>query len=52
MCYLPGSEADGIANVLVNKYPFVGKLPMPWYKSIKDIGTNKFGFDIGYGLEY
>ncbi len=50
MCYLPGSEADGIANVLLGKSPFSGKLPMPWYRSVKDIGTDRVQFDIGYGL--
>lgn len=52
MCYLPGSEADGIANVLVGKSPFRGKLPMPWYRSIEDIGTDRVQFELGYGLTY
>ena len=52
MCYLPGSEADGIANVLTGKVPFSGTLPMPWYKSVNDIGTGNYKFDIGYGLKY
>ena len=41
MCYLPGTEGNGIANVLVNKVNFSGKLPMPWYKSVKDIDDKK-----------
>lgn len=52
MCYLPGSEADGMANVLTGKVPFTGTLPMPWYKSVNDIGTNNYKFDVGYGLKY
>jgi len=52
MCYLPGSEADGIANVLTGKAPFSGTLPMPWYKSVNDIGTTNYKFDVGYGLKY
>lgn len=51
MCYLPGSEGDGVANVLAGKAPFVGKLPMPWYPSVDDIGTNNFLYPIGYGME-
>ncbi len=52
MCYLPGSEADGVSNVLVGKSPFSGKLPMPWYRSVGDIGTERVLFDVGYGLTY
>lgn len=52
MCYLPGSEADGVANVLTGKVPFSGRLPMPWYKSEDDIGTTNYKFDVGYGLTY
>ena len=51
MCYLPGSEGDGVANVLVGNAPFVGKLPMPWYPSVDDIGTNNFLYPMGYGME-
>lgn len=52
MCYLPGSEADGISNVLLGKSQFSGKLAMPWYSSVNDIGTDKEKFKIGYGLNY
>ncbi|WP_242867760.1 glycoside hydrolase family 3 protein [Clostridium sp. Marseille-P299] len=51
MCYLPGTEGDGVTNVLVGKVPFVGKLPMPWYQSINDIGTDQYLYPIGYGME-
>ena len=51
MCYLPGSEGDGIANVLAGKASFVGKLSMPWYQTVEDIGTNNFLYPIGYGLK-
>ncbi len=50
MCFLPGSEGDGIANVLLNKSPFQGKLPMPWYKTVAGIDTGDTLFPIGYGL--
>ena len=54
MCYLPGTEGDGIASVLSGVAPFTGKLPMPYYKSVEDIGKEnpELLFDIGYGLEY
>ena len=51
MCYLPGTEGDGVANVLVGEVPFTGKLPMPWYQSIEDIGRDKYLYPIGYGME-
>ena len=50
MCYLPGSEGDGVANVLAGKAPFSGKLPMPYYSSAEDIGTSNVKFEVGYGL--
>jgi beta-glucosidase len=54
MCYLPGTEGDGIASVLVGETPFSGKLPMPWYKDVNEIGTGNIDlmFDLGYGLSY
>lgn len=52
MCYLPGSEGDGIANVLTGKSEFCGKLPMPWYQHVEDIKTEKVLFPVGYGLGY
>ena len=52
MCYLPGSEGAGIANVLCGKNNFTGKLPSPWYSSVEQIGSNNNLFEIGYGLSY
>ena len=54
MCYLPGSEGDGIASVLFGETNFSGKLPMPYYKSVSGIGNKNADllFDKGYGLEY
>jgi beta-glucosidase len=41
-----------VAAVLAGGAPFTGRLPMPWYRSVKDIGKKnpKLLFDIGYGL--
>jgi beta-glucosidase len=60
--WLPGSEGDGIAEVLFGDYDFKGKLPHSWPKSKEDF-ENKYGpnfwdqsivplYEIGYGLSY
>ena len=50
MCYLPGSEGQGIANVLCGGKPFTGKLPSPWYSNVDQIGTSESWLPRGYGL--
>ena len=50
MCYLPGSEGQGVANVLCGRKPFTGKLPSPWYASAEQIGTEDAWLPQGYGL--
>jgi len=54
MCFLPGTEGDGVAAVLSGESPFTGKLPMPWYKDVSQIGTDNpdLLFELGYGLTY
>lgn len=55
MAYLPGSEGgQGIANVLVGDKNFKGKVPMPWYNNIEDIGNNEAEllYEVGYGLKF
>jgi beta-glucosidase len=60
--WLPGSEGDGIAEVLFGDYNFKGKLPHSWPKSIEDF-KGKYGpnfwdpsikplFEFGYGMTY
>ena len=49
MCYLPGSEADGIANVLTGKVFSLNPAQVPWYKSVNDIGTGNYKFDMAMG---
>jgi beta-glucosidase len=48
MGYLPGSEGDGVANVLTGKAPFTGRLPMPWYSDVSQIGTSENWLDVGF----
>lgn len=59
--WLPGSEGDGVAEVLFGEYNFKGKLPHSWPKSKKDFktyGPNFWDksvtplFEYGYGLQY
>ncbi len=52
MCYLPGSEGQGVADVLCGGSNFRGKLPSPWYSSVDQIGTGNAWLEKGYGLEY
>lgn len=60
--WLPGSEGDGIAEVLFGDYGFSGKLPHSWPASIEDY-KGKYGpnfwddsiqplYPYGYGLSY
>lgn len=56
--WLPGSEAEGIADVIFGDYTFTGKLSHTWPKSISQIPIN-YGdsnydplFPYGYGLTY
>ncbi len=52
MCYLPGSEGKGVSDVLCGCSDFRGKLPAPWYNSIKQICTDKCWLKAGFGLTY
>jgi beta-glucosidase len=60
--WFPGSEGDGIAEVLFGDYDFKGKLPHSWPKSEEDY-KGKYGpnfwdnsieplFPLGFGLNY
>ncbi len=60
--WLPGSEGDGIAEVLFGLFDFKGKLPHSWPKSVEDF-QGKYGpnhwddsikalFPLGFGLHY
>jgi beta-glucosidase len=60
--WLPGSEATGLANVLLGTKPFVGTTPYTWPKTVDDAprtaadGTAKTAcqgavYPMGYGLD-
>jgi beta-glucosidase len=60
--WFPGSEGDGLAEVLFGEYDFTGKLPHSWPKSVEDY-HGKYGpnvwdntieplFPLGFGLNY
>jgi beta-glucosidase len=59
--WLPGSEGEGVADVLLGDYPFTGKLPYTWPRSNEQLPINKNNdmdktgcaspfFPFGYGL--
>ncbi len=39
--WLPGSEGEGVADVLCGDYPFSGKLPHPWVSSVDQLPLSK-----------
>ncbi|KAL2507774.1 Glycosyl hydrolase family protein [Forsythia ovata] len=54
--WLPGTEGQGVADVLFGNYGFTGKLPHTWFKNVDQLPMN-FGdldydplFPFGYGL--
>jgi beta-glucosidase len=49
--WLPGTEGDGIAQVLFGEYPFVGKLPYTWPRSMEQI-PRKQGDDPLFPLDF
>lgn len=49
MLYLPGTEGgNAVADVLTLKTPLKGTLPMPYYSSVDQIGTDKNWHDVGW----
>jgi beta-glucosidase len=56
--WLPGTEGQGIAEVLFGDYPFTGKLPISWPASVDDLPLNVGDepyqplFPYGFGLSY
>ena len=56
--WLPGTEGDGVADVLFGDYKPTGKLSFSWPRSMAQVGVHKgdAGYDplfqYGYGLSY
>ncbi|XP_049931812.1 uncharacterized protein LOC116247610 [Nymphaea colorata] len=54
--WLPGTEGQGIADVLFGDYGFTGKLPRTWFRSVDqlpmNVGDKHYDplFPIGFGL--
>lgn len=55
--WLPGTEGQGIADLLFGDYGFSGKLPRTWFKTVDQLPMN-FGdlhydplFPFGFGLK-
>ncbi|KAG8387308.1 hypothetical protein BUALT_Bualt02G0007800 [Buddleja alternifolia] len=54
--WLPGSEGQGVTDVLFGDYPFTGKLAMTWMKSVDqlpmNVGDRHYDplFPFGFGL--
>jgi len=54
--WLPGTEGQGVADVLSGDYPFTGKLSYTWPKSMAQVPFDPASseaplFPFGYGLE-
>lgn len=55
MAWLPGTEGEGITDVISGKYNFSGKLPLVWPKTMEQIETKTTKdplFKLDYGLVY
>nr|GMD69616.1 lysosomal beta glucosidase-like [Ipomoea batatas] len=54
--WLPGSEGQGVADVLFGDYEFTGKLPRTWFKTVDQLPMNMGDshydplFPFGFGL--
>ncbi|ESQ45872.1 hypothetical protein EUTSA_v10010219mg [Eutrema salsugineum] len=55
--WLPGTEGDGIADVVFGDYDFSGKLPISWFRTTEQLPMNKEAdgydplFPFGFGLK-
>jgi beta-glucosidase len=51
--WLPGTEADGIADVLFGIHPFTGRLPLAWPRDMNAVRSRTEAaplYPLGYGL--
>ncbi|XP_054799734.1 uncharacterized protein LOC129304116 [Prosopis cineraria] len=57
--WLPGTEAQGITDVIFGDADFKGQLPLTWFRRVEDLDQPNFGvnmhdplFPLGFGLTY
>lgn len=59
--WLPGTEGNGITDVIFGDHDFKGKLPMTWFRRVEQLDQTVEGVDscdddplfpLGYGLVY
>ncbi|XP_021910730.1 uncharacterized protein LOC110824450 [Carica papaya] len=56
VAWLPGSEGQGVGDVLFGDYAFAGKLPRTWFKTVDQLPMNVGDahydplFPFGFGL--
>ena len=53
--WLPGSEGEGISDVIFGDYEFQGRLPVTWFKKVEQLPMHTAGnydplFPFGFGL--
>ncbi|CAA7036671.1 unnamed protein product [Microthlaspi erraticum] len=54
--WLPGTEGQGVADVIFGDYDFEGKLPVSWFKTVEHLPLNAHAnsydplFPLGFGL--
>jgi beta-glucosidase len=46
----PGSEGSGVGEVLFGQYPFTGRLPLDWPRTMNDIPAGDILYPRGFGL--
>lgn len=55
--WLPGTEGQGVVDVLFGDYEFTGKLPRTWFRTVDQLPMNAGDphydplFPLGYGLQ-
>lgn len=53
--WLPGTEGEGITDVIFGSHDFKGKLPVTWFRRVEQLDQPNNGeplFPLGFGLNY
>ncbi|XP_054799735.1 uncharacterized protein LOC129304117 [Prosopis cineraria] len=57
--WLPGTEGQGITDVIFGDHDFKGQLPVTWFRRVEDLDQPNYGvkmhdplFPLGFGLTY